>query len=629
MMDGTIAEPLGADDPQEIGSFNIIGLLGVGGMGEVYLGASDKGYAAVKRVRPRLVAGERFEREIGILYRVPAGVAPRVLAGDSTAERPWFATEYVPGLTVDEAVRLRGPLPAEALWLLLAEAATQLSAVHAAEIVHRDVKPGNVMLVRDGVKLIDFGIARAADQARLTRSGGSYGTQGFSAPEQQAGDEDVDAPADVYSLGALVLYAASGRTPGVVPDAEPLRAADPDLAAVIGSCLATGPGARPTAAEVAAAARAHLTVPPPAWPSEVMSRIAARRAFAATPVGKLETVPPPDLDADADADRTSDAEADADRTPNPQGDRTPNPEGDRTPNPEGDRTPNPEADRTPTPQGVRTPNPQGDRTRNPEADRTPTPQGDRTPNPEADPTPETARPSTELPRPPHKRPLLLTTAGVIALGAVVAFVLVPSPSRHNGTAHPSGSASISGEPVAGTTRTSSASPSRSASPSAESGHPSPVVPAGTHTTVPPSTAGPRSPSGPVATTAASSAGTTHVTSSSISGISGNEDPAQVKGSEADTSWVGNDAACSAWLDDNGSGELAGVLNTSLAQSCGAELYRSDGIAYTFQASLGAAKTNFISAVGNTMWICVWNASDRSDEHCSARFTMNGHTPVKK
>lgn len=263
MMDSTIAEPLGPDDPQEIGSFNIIGLLGVGGMGEVYLGASDKGYAAVKRVRPRLVAGERFEREVGILYRVPAGVGPRVLASDSTAERPWFATEYVPGLTVDEAVRLRGPLPAEALWLLLAEAAAHLSAVHALEIAHRDVKPANVMLVRDGVKLIDFGIARAADQARLTKSGGGYGTQGFSAPEQQAGDEDVEAPADVYSLGALLLFAASGRTPGVVPDVEPLRAVDADLAAVIESCLATAPDGRPTAGEVAKAARAHLPVPPP------------------------------------------------------------------------------------------------------------------------------------------------------------------------------------------------------------------------------------------------------------------------------------------------------------------------------------------------------------------------------
>ncbi|MEV0484080.1 protein kinase [Streptomyces sp. NPDC050508] len=542
MMDSTIAEPLGADDPQEIGSFHIIGLLGVGGMGEVYLGASDKGYAAVKRVRSRLVSSERFEREVGILYRVPAGVAPRVLASDGTAERPWFATEYVPGLTVDEAVRLRGPLPAEALWLLLAEAATHLSAVHALEIVHRDVKPGNVMLVRDGVKLIDFGIARAADQARLTKSGGSYGTQGFSAPEQQAGDEDVDAPADVYALGALVLYAASGRTPGVVPDVEPLRAVDADLAAVIGSCLATGPGARPTVDEVAEAARAHLPDPSPTWPSEVMSRIASRRAFAATPVGKLETVPPPDLDAD--------------------------------------------------------------------------------------PTPETVPPSAALPRRPRKRLLLLATAAVIALGAVAAFELGPSGSRHNGAAHPSGSASVSVEPMGGATRTSSANPSRSASPTAKSGGPTPVVTAGTDTTVTPSASSTRSPSGAVKTTT-SSAATPHVTSSSISGVNGGDDPAQVKGSEADTSWVGNDAACSAWLDDNGSGELAGVLNTSLGQSCGAELYRNDGIAYVFHASVGAAKTSFVPDVGHTMWICVWNADDRSDEQCSARFAMNGNTPVKQ
>ena len=549
MMDSTIAEPLGADDPQEIGSFHIIGLLGVGGMGEVYLGASDKGYAAVKRVRSRLVSSERFEREVGILYRVPAGVAPRVLASDGTAERPWFATEYVPGLTVDEAVRLRGPLPAEALWLLLAEAATHLSAVHALEIVHRDVKPGNVMLVRDGVKLIDFGIARAADQARLTKSGGSYGTQGFSAPEQQAGDEDVDAPADIYSLGALVLYAASGRTPGVVPDVEPLRAVDPDLAVVVGSCLATAPGARPTADEVAEAARAHLPVPAPSWPSEVMSRIASRRTFAATPVSKLETVPPPDL-------------------------------------------PDPDADPTPTP--------------------------------------ETEPPSAASPRLPRKRLLLLLAAAVIALGAVAAFVLVPSMSRHNGSAHPSDGASVGVEPVAGAgaTRASSASPSRSASPTAESGRPTSGAPAGTDTAASPSVSSGRSPSGPAATTG-SSAADTRVTSSSISGVNGGDDPQQVEGSEADTTWVGDNAACSAWLDDNGNGELAGVLNTSLTQTCHAELHRSDGIAYTFHASWGAAKTNFIPGVGHTMWICVWNADDRSDEQCSPRFGMNGHTPVRQ
>ncbi|MFJ8948671.1 serine/threonine protein kinase [Streptomyces sp. NPDC102381] len=541
MTDSTIAEALGADDPQEIGSFHIIGLLGVGGMGEVYLGASDKGYAAVKRVRPRLVAGERFEREVGILYRVPAGVGPRVLASDSTAERPWFATEYVPGLTVDEAVRLRGPLPTEALWLLLAEAATHLSAVHASEIAHRDIKPGNVMLVRDGVQLIDFGIARAADQARLTKSGGSYGTQGFSAPEQQAGDENVGTPADVYSLGALVLYAASGRTPGVVPDIEPLRAVDADLATVIGSCLATDPGSRPTAGEVAETARAHLPVPPPSWPSEVMSRIASRRAFAATPVSKLETVPPPD--------------------------------------------------------------------------------------PEAAPTPEAAPASTALPHRPRTRRLLLPAAAVVALGAVAAFVLVPSDSRHDGAARPSAD-----ETVAAATRTPAAGPSRSASPSEKSGHPTPTTPAdkaGKADTTPPSASSTRPPSRSAPTAASPPATTPRVTSSSISGVNGSDDPAQVKGSEADTSWVGNNATCSAWLDDSGSGELAGVLNTSMNQSCGAALHRSDGLRYTFQASWGAAKTSFVSNVGHTMWICVWNASDRSDEQCSAHFAMNGNTPVKE
>ncbi|WP_042413003.1 serine/threonine-protein kinase [Streptacidiphilus anmyonensis] len=567
MIDSTIAEPLGPDDPQEIGSFTVIGLLGTGGMGEVYLGASDKGYAAVKRVRPRLVSSERFEREVGILYRVPVGVAPRVLASDSTTERPWFAAEYVPGLTVDEAIRLRGPLPAEALWLLLAETAGQLRAVHASGIVHRDIKPGNVMLVRDGVKLIDFGIARAADQARLTRSGGSYGTQGFSAPEQQAGADDVAAPADVYALGALLLYAASGRTPGVVPDVEPLRAVDADLATVVASCLATGPRSRPDVGAVEETARAHLPVPSPSdpprpsgpprpvdlsWPPEVMSRITSRRAFAATPVGKLETVPPPSLDAD----------------------------------------PKPAAASTPA-------------------------------SPASPPSPAS-------PHRPRRRTLLLVlpTATVIALGAVAAFTLIPPASPQHGTGQSSGTASVTVAPVAGTTPTSSTRPSSSASSSAKSptatSVPGQGLPAGT----PPPGASRTSPA--ASTTATTpSAPAPSVTASSIGGISGNNDSTQVKGSEADTSWLGNDAACSAWLDDNGSGRLAGVLNTSLNQVCDAELYRSDGIAFTFQASWGAAKTNFIPVAGDTMWICVWNTSNRSGEQCSARFTMNGTTPVER
>ncbi|MER8101305.1 serine/threonine-protein kinase [Kitasatospora sp. NPDC094016] len=564
-IDGLVAEPLGPGDPQEIGSFSIIGLLGTGGMGEVYLGVSDRGYAAVKLVRPRLVPSERFEREVGILYRVPLGVGPRVLASDATAERPWFATEYVPGLTVDEAVRLHGPLPAEALWLLLAETAARMRAVHASEIAHRDIKPANVMLVRDGVKLIDFGIARAADQARLTRSGDSYGTQGFSAPEQQAGDEDVAAPADVYSLAALLLYAASGRTPGAVPDVGPLRAVDADLATLLGPCLATGPGARPTADEIVLATRTHRLDPPPSWPPEVMSRIDARRAFAETPVGKLETVPPPDTSAD--------------------------------------------------------------------------------PKPDVGPAPLVP------PRRPRKHLLLLPIAAATALGAVAVFALSPSTSPQHHDAQESNGVQVAVEPLAGTTHGPSESPSASisatatATATAEPSPPPTTAPAGT-TRAPspslrpstfaaaePATRPPTTPPGtatpPSTATAAPSTAAPSPTSSSIRGINGSDDPAQVKGSEADTSWFGPDAACSAWLDDNGSGSLAGVLNTSLAQTCVAELARSDGITYTFRASLGAAKTSFVPDIGYTMWICVWNANNRSGEQCSARFGMNGTTPVRR
>ena len=292
-MDSIIAASLGEDDPLEIGRFTIIGLLGTGGMAEVYLGVNEDSYVAVKRVRPRLVSRERFAREVAILHRVPPGIAPRVLANDSTPVRPWFATEYVPGLTVDEAVRLHGPLPAGVLRLLLAETAAALATVHAAGIVHRDLKPANLMLVRDGVQLIDFGIARAAGLPRLTRNGGGYGTHGFTAPEQEAGDRDVAAPADVYSLGALLLYAASGRTPGAVADVGPVRGADAELAAVIESCLDADPGARPSAAQLVTSAHRLAPGDDLSWPDELTARIEARRRFAATPVTKVETLPPP------------------------------------------------------------------------------------------------------------------------------------------------------------------------------------------------------------------------------------------------------------------------------------------------------------------------------------------------
>lgn len=284
-MDSRIVEPLGADDPRRIGRFPLIGLLGTGAMGAVYLGIDKQNYVAVKRVRTREVSGERFEQEVAVLHKVPAGVAPRVLAHDSTADYPWFACEYVPGITLHEAVRLHGPLPADVLRLLLSELVSQLYAVHnKAKVVHRDLKPANLMLVRNGVILIDFGIARAADLPRLTNPGPGFGTRGFSAPEQERGGATAASPADIYSLGAVLLYAASGSVPDEDPDIAPLRGKDAELAAIVERCLAVPPSERPTTAQLVAVARDLVEDPDVSWPEVIAEQIEARRALERTPV---------------------------------------------------------------------------------------------------------------------------------------------------------------------------------------------------------------------------------------------------------------------------------------------------------------------------------------------------------
>ncbi|MGW7364345.1 protein kinase domain-containing protein [Streptomyces sp. NPDC054841] len=302
-MDGSGAEPLEPGDPGRIGSFTLLGVLGSGGMGRVYLGTTSGHYAAIKRVLPALAEDKDFLRHFGHeldnLARLPAGVSARMLASDRTAQPPWFATEYIPGITLSEAVRLHGgPLPPDALWRLLRDAASGLTAVHATEIVHRDLKPSNVMLTLDGVTLIDFGVARAADQSRLTRTGMAIGTPAYMAPEQAVMDRQLTGAADVFALGSLLLYAANRRPPfgdgsgpdllyrivHTDPDLGQLPEADPELSAVVESCLAKDPSARPTAAELVDLARDHVpaaTTSP--WPIAVTDRITERAAFAANP----------------------------------------------------------------------------------------------------------------------------------------------------------------------------------------------------------------------------------------------------------------------------------------------------------------------------------------------------------
>lgn len=297
-LSGSGAMPLESGDPRQIGAFRLLGVLGSGGMGRVYLGAVPGKFAAVKRVLPMLAEDVDFLRHFGHeldnLARLPAGANTKLLASDRTAKPPWFATEFIPGITLNEAVRLHGgPLPGEALWRLLREAAAGLGVVHGADMVHRDLKPSNVMLTSSGLSLIDFGVARAADQSRLTKTGMVIGTPAYMAPEQAVADRGLTGAADVFALGSLLLYAANGRPPfgdGSGPDllyrvvhGEPdfgrLTETEPELAGLLRSCLAKDPDDRPTAAELVerASARAEGVL----WPAAVGERIAERAGFAA------------------------------------------------------------------------------------------------------------------------------------------------------------------------------------------------------------------------------------------------------------------------------------------------------------------------------------------------------------
>ncbi|MFE6912718.1 serine/threonine-protein kinase [Streptomyces rubiginosohelvolus] len=212
--------PLVAGDPGRIGPYPLLGRLGAGGMGRVYLARSAGGRTvAVKVVHEEHIAnGEfraRFRREIEAARRVGGRYTAPVLDADADAERPWVATGYVPGPSLEQAVREHGPLPAASVNALADGLLRALRGIHAAGIVHRDLKPSNVLLTVDGPRVIDFGIARALQvsvESLLTSTGMVIGSPGFMAPEQILGEE-TGAGADVFSLGCVLMYAATGRLP--------------------------------------------------------------------------------------------------------------------------------------------------------------------------------------------------------------------------------------------------------------------------------------------------------------------------------------------------------------------------------------------------------------------------------
>lgn len=259
-------EELRASDPSWIGGHRLLGRLGAGGMGAVYLGrTADGALAAVKVMLPEH-AGDadfrvRFRREAEAARRVDTPWAVRVTGSGTEDERPWLATEFVPGPALSEAVARCGPLPARSVRVLGRLLARVLAVVHAAGLVHRDVKPGNVLLGADGPRLIDFGVARVTDATALTAADLVVGTPGFLAPEQATEGAAAVGPAgDVFSLGCLLAYAATGRLPfgsgavdallyRTVHEAPDLGGIDdPELRALLGFMLDKEPAARPTAA---------------------------------------------------------------------------------------------------------------------------------------------------------------------------------------------------------------------------------------------------------------------------------------------------------------------------------------------------------------------------------------------
>ncbi|MFB7352525.1 serine/threonine-protein kinase [Streptomyces gardneri] len=260
--------PLKPDDPHEIGGYRVHARLGSGGMGVVYLAHTPGGRPiALKAVREDFAADpefrRRFAQEVESARRIHGLFTAQVVDAGPDDVVPWLATAYVPGPSLQQVVERHGPLPAPEVLRLVAGIAEALQVIHGAGVIHRDLKPANVLIAEDGPRVIDFGIARAADSTGLTGTGLRIGTAAFMAPEQALGHA-VTPATDVFALGATAAYVAGGVLPfGAGPESaalyrvvhEPadLSRVPAELRELIGYCLAKSPERRPTPAELIAA----------------------------------------------------------------------------------------------------------------------------------------------------------------------------------------------------------------------------------------------------------------------------------------------------------------------------------------------------------------------------------------
>ncbi|CAM5498199.1 Protein kinase OS=Streptomyces fumanus OX=67302 GN=GCM10018772_47340 PE=4 SV=1 [Streptomyces fumanus] len=328
------------EDPRVVGSFRLHRRLGAGGMGVVYLGSDKKGQrVALKVIRPDLAEDQefrsRFAREVSAARRIRGGCTARLVAADLEADRPWFATQYVPGPSLHDKVADEGPLSAADVAAVGAALSEGLVAVHEAGVVHRDLKPSNILLSPKGPRIIDFGIAWATGASTLTHVGTAVGSPGFLAPEQVRGAA-VTPATDVFSLGATLAYAATGDSPfghgssevmlyRVVHEEAQLQGVPDALAPLVRACLAKDPEERPSTLQLSlrlkeiAAREAHglSDVRPPA----------PRSAEADRPTGRLaDTYPDRERSRERGLDRERERRRPQGGTPAP---RSQGPSGSR------------------------------------------------------------------------------------------------------------------------------------------------------------------------------------------------------------------------------------------------------------------------------------------------------------
>jgi outer membrane protein assembly factor BamB len=286
-------QPLEAEDPRIAGEFRLRARLGAGGMGRVYLGYSPAGRAvAVKICHPEFAADpafvRRFALEVAAARAVNGLYTAQVIDAGPDDDPPWLATSYVPGPSLYDAVTGYGPLPGPAVWRLAAGLAEALQAVHARGLVHRDLKPTNVLLAADGPRVIDFGIARALDGTSLTATGIEFGTPSYMSPEQAEGRPAIPA-SDVFALGGVLCFAATGAVPfgdgdppavlyRVVHAPPALEAVPGPMRDLVSACLAKNPADRPTLPQLLRACQADDPLSGSFWPGQVAALIARHRA---------------------------------------------------------------------------------------------------------------------------------------------------------------------------------------------------------------------------------------------------------------------------------------------------------------------------------------------------------------